>query len=71
MGILNRSKSTLVKEESLGNSLSTNLVNNSNIVKSSLDVTKKIVSPLTKLLDYGLVSIVSVVVYKYLIEPRL
>jgi hypothetical protein len=71
MGILNRSKSTLVKEESLGNSLSTNLVNNSNIVKSSLDVTKKIVSHLTKLLDYGLVSIVSVVVYKYLIEPRL
>jgi hypothetical protein len=71
MGILNRSKSTLVKEESLGNSISTNLVNNSNIVKSSLDVTKKIVSPLTKLLDYGLVSIVSVVVYKYLIEPRL
>jgi hypothetical protein len=70
MGILNRSKSTLVREESLSDTLSNNLVNNSNIVKSSLDVTKKLVSPLTKILDYGLVAIVSVVVYKYLLEPR-
>lgn len=71
MGILNRSKSTLVREESLSDTLSSNLVNNSNIVKSSLDVTKKLVSPLTKILDYGVVAIVSVVVYKYLLEPRL
>lgn len=70
MGILNRSKSTLVREESLSDTLSSNLVNNSNIVKSSLDVTKKLVSPLTKILDYGVVAIVSVVVYKYLLEPR-
>mgnify|MGYP001491879925 FL=1 len=70
MGILNRSKSTLVREESLSDTLSNNLVNNSNIVKSSLDVTKKLVSPLTKILDYGVVAIVSVVVYKYLLEPR-
>ena len=70
MGILNRSKSTLVREESLSDTLSSNLVNNSNIVKSSLDVTKKLVSPLTKILDYGVDAIVSVVVYKYLLEPR-
>jgi len=70
MGILNRSKSTLVREESLSDTLSSNLVNNSNIVKSSLDVTKKLVSPLTKILDYGVVAIVSVVLYKYLLEPR-
>ena len=70
MGILNRSKSTLVREESLSDTLSSNLVNNSNIVKSSLDVTKKLVNPLTKILDYGVVAIVSVVVYKYLLEPR-
>ena len=71
MGILNRSKSTLVREESLSDTLSNNLVNNSNIVKSSLDVTKKLVNPLTKILDYGVVAIVSVVLYKYLLEPRL
>lgn len=70
MGILNRNKSTLVREESLSDTLSNNLVNNSNIVKSSLDVSKKLVSPLTKILDYGVVAIVSVVVYKYLLEPR-
>lgn len=70
MGILNRSKSTLVREESLSNTLSNNLVNNSNIVKSSLDVSKKLSGPLSKLLDYSVVAVLSVVLYKYLVESR-
>jgi len=57
---------TLVNE-----GIQVDLVNNSNVIKSSLEVSKLIITPLTKILDYGVVAIVSVVVYKYLFEPRL
>jgi len=64
---MGKSKANLVRQDTI----SETLVNNSNVIKSSLEVGKLIITPLTKILDYGVVAIVSVVVYKYLFEPRL
>ena len=64
---MGKSKANLVRQ----GTISETLVNNSNVIKSSLEVGKLIITPLTKILDYGVVAIVSVVVYKYLVEPRL
>ena len=64
---MGKSKANLVRQ----GTISETLVNNSNVIKSSLEVGKLIITLLTKILDYGVVAIVSVVVYKYLVEPRL
>ena len=51
------------KENSLVKITSDNLTNNSLLIKKSLNATKKLVSPLSKVLDYAVVSFVSVLLF--------
>lgn len=48
--------------------ISNDLVNNSKLAKSSLDLTKKIIPPLTKSIDMAVVSLLSILLYKAYIE---
>tara|TARA_B110001452_G_scaffold261285_2_gene259907 strand:- start:518 stop:730 length:213 start_codon:yes stop_codon:yes gene_type:complete len=59
-------KKSVVKEDSLLNSVSNNLTENSKAVKTVVQGSKKLVGPLSKLLDYALVSVLAVVLYKTL-----
>ena len=51
------------KENSLVKITSDNLTNNSLLIKNSLYTTKKLVAPLSKVLDYAVVSIVSILLF--------
>jgi hypothetical protein len=62
MKITSKSKS----DKSLN--ISNDLVNNSKLAKSSLDLTKKIIPPLTKSIDMAVVSLLSILLYKAYIE---
>tara|TARA_Y100000816_G_C26019898_1_gene533550 strand:+ start:858 stop:1064 length:207 start_codon:yes stop_codon:yes gene_type:complete len=51
------------KEKSLVKITSDNLTNNSLLIKKSLNTTKNLVPPLSKVLDYAVVSFVSVLLF--------
>ncbi len=59
-------KKSAAKEDSLLNSVCNNLTENSKAVKTLVQGSKKLVSPLSKSLDYALVSVLAVVLYKTL-----
>ena len=44
--------------------ISNDLVNNSKLAKSSLNITKKLIPPLTKSIDMVVVSVLSILLYK-------
>ena len=75
-------KKKTIPEESLIDFTSNQFTNNSlllnyskNISKELIDYsvfgTKKIISPLSKMLDYGVVSLVSIVIFNFIVNKHL
>tara|TARA_B100000989_G_scaffold265060_2_gene217757 strand:- start:3478 stop:3678 length:201 start_codon:yes stop_codon:yes gene_type:complete len=52
------------KEKTITETLSTNLEENSHVVKNSLFYTKKFITPASKFLDYGIVVLLTVLASK-------
>ena len=52
-------------EKSLSETFSGNFENNSHAVKKTIFVTKKVIPPLSKLLDYGLVAVLTLLTSRY------
>jgi hypothetical protein len=61
MGLMRRNSS---KDPTLLSSVGDNLTENSKIVKNIIDTSKKIIVPVSKVLDYLAVSVITLVVYK-------
>lgn len=59
------------KENSLVKLTTDNLTNNSLLIKKSLNTTKKLITPISKVLDYAVVSIVSVLLFNLYINYKL
>ena len=61
-GFIKKSKNN---NTSLSDTFSTNFENNSQVVKKSLFVAKKIIPPMSKVLDYSVIVIVTFFISKY------
>jgi len=61
-GLIKKSKKAV---PGLSDTFSENFENNSQLVKKSLFVTKKIIPPVSKLLDYGVIVILTFFASKY------
>lgn len=65
MPFIKRNSSKLNQEPSFVNAVSDNFSENSKVVKNLLTTTKVVISPLSHVLDYALVSLLSILAYKY------
>lgn len=63
--LIKRNSSKLKQEPSLANAMSDNFSENSKVVKNLVLSTKAAIGPLSHVLDYALVSLVSILAYKY------
>ena len=64
--LVKRNSSKLKQDLSLVSSVGNNFSENSKVVKNLLSSTKAVMRPLSHVLDYALVSLVSILAYKYL-----